>query len=114
MLIHSAYQTNVFDVEESIKLSVEIYNPRFAAYQSYKNTLGADQQEPEFTPLTLGNEKDPWFDNLMLYTLSNGKETNNSLRRSRARRKAKETVCNDESSQGSVYEGSNKPCTQEA
>ncbi|MCK5280672.1 MAG: tetratricopeptide repeat protein [Cyclobacteriaceae bacterium] len=74
LLVYSTHADDPFDMEEAIRLRVELCNPRFLTFKTYQNTLGANQPKPEFTDLIVGTETHPWQGNLTLYFLTDGKE----------------------------------------
>lgn len=63
-----------FDLEEAIELYVEIYNPRYLAYQMYQNNLSDDQPKPQFNDFLIGSEEHSWKENLTLFDVTNARK----------------------------------------
>lgn len=72
--IYSSRANEAFNLKEAIELRIELYNPRYITFQTYKNTLGAGQPKPEFDNIIVGSEEHPWQENLSLFYISDNKE----------------------------------------
>lgn len=75
LILSSPRANSIFDLQEAVELTVELYSPKYSVYQTYNKTIGAGKSAPDLSELILGSEDSPWSDNLALYDVSDGDQT---------------------------------------